>query len=84
MKKLIVIALAAVMAAFSLAGCSSSKGSTVSTDGSTSMSKVIGALGEAYEAMDSSVKVTYNATGPAAASKPSRKAAATSAFPPEA
>lgn len=63
MKKLIVIALAAVMAAFSLAGCSGSKGSTVSTDGSTSMSKVIGALGEAYEAMDSGVKVTYNATG---------------------
>ncbi len=37
-------------------------GGTVTTDGSTSMSKVIGALSEAYES-DTGVTVTYNATG---------------------
>ena len=36
--------------------------SSVSTDGSTSMEKVIGALGEAYE-QKTSVTVTYNPTG---------------------
>ena len=71
MKKLICIALAALMALAVFAGCgeqkddsssdsssSSSSASsdaksksegTVSTDGSTSMEKVIGALGEAFE-----------------------------------
>lgn len=36
---------------------------TVSTDGSTSMEKVIGILGEAYMEENSGVKVTYNPTG---------------------
>ena len=36
---------------------------TVSTDGSTSMEKVIGYLSEAYMADNSGVKVTYNPTG---------------------
>ncbi|MDO4841196.1 MAG: phosphate ABC transporter substrate-binding protein [Phoenicibacter congonensis] len=36
---------------------------TVSTNGSTSMEKVIGVLGEAYMQENSDVKVTYDATG---------------------
>ena len=35
---------------------------TISTDGSTSMEKVIGALGEAFES-DTGAKFTYNPTG---------------------
>lgn len=62
MKKIFAITMAVVLAASCLAGCSGNKGGTVSTDGSTSMSKVIGALGEAYE-KETGVKVTYNPTG---------------------
>ena len=36
---------------------------TVSTDGSTSMEKVIGALGEAFMEANSGVNFTYNPTG---------------------
>lgn len=36
---------------------------TVSTDGSTSMEKVIGTLGESFEQMNKDVKFTYNPTG---------------------
>ena len=36
---------------------------TVSTDGSTSMEKVIGALGEAFMEANSGVTFTYNPTG---------------------
>lgn len=64
MKKLISIVLVVIMAAMCMAGCSgNNEGGTVATDGSTSMSKVIGALGEAFENNNSNVKFTYNATG---------------------
>ena len=59
--KRFVLMGAALLAAATLAGCGGS-GGTVSTDGSTSMAKVIGALGEAFE-QETGVKVTYNATG---------------------
>lgn len=63
MKKVTYMLLAALLALGCLTGCSGGKdGGTVSTDGSTSMSRVIGALGEAYE-METGVKVTYNPTG---------------------
>ena len=62
MKKVITILLAAVMA-LSLTACGSEK---VSTDGSTSMEKVIGALKETFEAENSGVEVTYNPTGSSA------------------
>ncbi len=62
MKKLITMMMAAALALSILTGCTGSQGGTVATDGSTSMAKVIGALGEAYEA-ESGVKVTYNPTG---------------------
>lgn len=43
-----------------MVGCS--QDNNVTTDGSTSMEKVIGALGEAFEA-DTGIKITYNPTG---------------------
>lgn len=62
MKKFISILLVAIMAVSALTGCSG-KGGTVSTDGSTSMEKVIGALGESFENDNSGVTFTYNPTG---------------------
>ena len=64
MKKIICIALAAVMA-LSLVACGGSNGLSgkVATDGSTSMEKVIGALKETFEGENSGVEVTYNPTG---------------------
>ena len=71
MKKIITLMLVAMMAV-SLAACGgNSAGSTglsgsVSTDGSTSMEKVIGALKETFEGMHGGVEVTYNPTGSSA------------------
>ena len=64
MKKMICIALAAVMA-LSLAACGGNNGLSgkVATDGSTSMEKVIGALKETFEGENAGVEVTYNPTG---------------------
>lgn len=59
-KKLVSLFIAAAVLSTALVGCG--KTGSVSTDGSTSMSKVIGALSEAYE-NETGVSVTYNATG---------------------
>ena len=61
MKKRICIILALVMV-LSLAACGGKKTASVSTDGSTSMQKVINALGEAFME-DTGANFTYNATG---------------------
>ena len=61
MKKIISLLTVAVLVLCMLAGCSE-KGQAVATDGSTSMNKVIGALGEAFE-NETGITVTYNATG---------------------
>ena len=61
MKKIISLLTVAMLIVFALTGCGGNK-ETVSTDGSTSMNSVIGALGEAFET-DSGITVTYNATG---------------------
>ena len=61
MKKLICMFLAGVMA-LSLAACGSKKTASVSTDGSTSMQKVMNALGEAFME-ETGANFTYNATG---------------------
>ena len=61
MKKLICVILTLVMA-LSLAACGGKETASVSTDGSTSMQKVINALGEAFME-DTGAKFTYNATG---------------------
>lgn len=78
MKKLVSFVLCALLAVTALAGCSgdssTASGSsgasgteavsgTVATDGSTSMQKVIGALGEAFEQANKGVTFTYNPTG---------------------
>ena len=69
MKKTFTRVLAAVLGTIVcassalLTSCSSGEAKTVSTDGSTSMEKVIGALGEAFEADNSGTTFTYNPTG---------------------
>ena len=63
MKKIISIALAALLALTVLVSCGKTEGSSVSTDGSTSMEKVIGALGEKFQADNKGVTFTYNPTG---------------------
>ncbi|MDO4553200.1 MAG: phosphate ABC transporter substrate-binding protein, partial [Bacillota bacterium] len=62
-KKIISLALICVMAAAALAGCGQPEGGSVATDGSTSMEKVIGALGESFTAENSEINFTYNPTG---------------------
>ena len=77
MKKIIKLSIVFVLM-LSLVACSSksndessnatddssaSETKTVSTDGSTSMEKVIGALGESFMANNSGVTFTYNPTG---------------------
>jgi phosphate transport system substrate-binding protein len=62
-KKVISLALAGVLGISMMTGCSEKISGTVSTDGSTSMEKVIGTLGEAFEADNSGVTFTYNPTG---------------------
>ena len=61
MKKIISLITAGILLVCVLAGCGGDSG-TVTTDGSTSMSKVIIALGEAFLS-DTGITVTYNATG---------------------
>ena len=61
MKKIISLFTVAMLLVCALTGCGSNKES-VATDGSTSMNKVISALGEAFQA-DTGITVTYNATG---------------------
>ena len=63
----IVAGSIAVSVIGSLVGCSSSsagsEANTVSTDGSTSMEKVIGSLGEDFGNKNSNYKFSYNPTG---------------------
>ena len=61
MKKFICMMLVCVMA-LRLAACGGKEKESVSTDGSTSMQKVINALGEAFME-DTGANFTYNATG---------------------
>ena len=81
MKKLLALALTAVMALSLLTACGSKDDAntedkssddsaqtetlsgTVSTDGSTSMEKVINSLGESFTLANKDVKFTYNPTG---------------------
>ncbi len=62
-QKALSLVMAAAVTAAMLAGCSGKVSGTVSTDGSTSMEKVIGALGEAFQNENSGVTFTYNPTG---------------------
>ena len=60
MKKIISLLVVAVLFCTAMVGCSKSE--SVSTDGSTSMSKVIESLSEAFQEK-TGTEVTYNATG---------------------
>ena len=62
MKKICTL-LALVLALSMLAGCGLAEAASVSTDGSTSMEKVIGALGESFMNENKGVTFTYNPTG---------------------
>lgn len=62
MKKLIACALTICLMLAALTGCAQERGGAVTTDGSTSMEKVIGALGEAFQ-NDTGIRFTYNPTG---------------------
>ena len=64
MKKGMALMLAVLMAALLTAGCVAEDArGTVATDGSTSMEKVIGALGESFTLAHQNVQFTYNPTG---------------------
>jgi len=63
MKKLISIALSVLCVAALFTGCAKQVSGQVATDGSTSMEKVIGALGESFMSANSGVTFTYNPTG---------------------
>ena len=62
-KKMLACMMVATTLVMAATGCSQEEAGTVSTDGSTSMEKVIGALGEAFEGQNSGVTFTYNPTG---------------------
>ena len=63
MKKVISLALVMVLAIAVFAGCAKQASGSVATDGSTSMEKVIGALGEQFQKDNSGITFTYNPTG---------------------
>ena len=62
MKKYIALVMAAALALSTLTGCGSKTTGSVTTDGSTSMEKVIGALGESFQ-NDTGIEFSYNPTG---------------------
>lgn len=63
MKRMICCATVVAMCIFAFTGCGKSETGTVSTDGSTSMEKVIGALGEKFQTDNDGTTFTYNPTG---------------------
>lgn len=74
MRKIIGMVIIGTMLTAALTGCGNesantnsnslqTSSATVSTDGSTSMEKVIGYLSEAYMADNTNTKITYNPTG---------------------
>ncbi len=63
MKKKTALIVVLIALALLIVGCGPKKGGSVSTDGSTSMEKVIGALGEAFMKDNEGTTFTYNPTG---------------------
>ena len=63
MKKFVTLIAIVSLMLTAMTGCGKTVSGSVSTDGSTSMEKVIGALGEAFEENNSGVTFTYNPTG---------------------
>ena len=68
-KKMISLMMVAALSITMLAGCGGEKVTgSVATDGSTSMEKVIGALGEAFQ-NETGISFTYNPTGSGSGTK---------------
>lgn len=63
MKKIISKIILAVILTAILAGCAPKERGSIATDGSTSMEKVIGSLGEAFMQQNKGIRFTYNPTG---------------------
>ncbi|HBA93389.1 MAG TPA: phosphate ABC transporter phosphate-binding protein [Ruminococcaceae bacterium] len=63
MKKFVTFTAVLAFTLMAVTGCGKTESKTVSTDGSTSMEKVIGALGEAFEQDNPGMTFTYNPTG---------------------
>ena len=62
MKKILSMMMAFLLIVPAMTGCSNEGTKSVTTDGSTSMQKVIGGLGEAFQD-DTGISFTYNPTG---------------------
>lgn len=62
-KKLLVMTTVLALTLSSVVACGKKEDKIVATDGSTSMEKMIGALGEGFEADNKDVTFTYNPTG---------------------
>ena len=80
MNKILTTVLVIALAALTLAGCTKKDASPVTTDGSTSMEKVIGTLGEAFTEKEG-IDGPITPPAPAPAFRLFPKAAATSACP---
>lgn len=63
MKKIIALCLAMVLIIGGFTSCDGVGNKSVSTDGSTSMEKVINALGESFTKENPNIEFTYNPTG---------------------
>lgn len=63
MKKILGLITATMLLVLTITACGSNAKKSVSTDGSTSMEKVISALGEDFTNKNSGVTFTYNPTG---------------------
>ncbi|MDY2678560.1 MAG: substrate-binding domain-containing protein, partial [Oscillospiraceae bacterium] len=59
----VTVCLILTLTLLTLTSCSESNNNAVSLDGSTSMEKVIGALGESFKSENEGIKFTYNPTG---------------------
>ena len=63
MRRVLIAAALLIAMVAAAASCAQEEAGTVSTDGSTSMEKVIGALGEEFQNQNDGVAFTYNPTG---------------------
>lgn len=62
-RKILALILAVATSMLALTACGGNSENRVATDGSTSMEKVIGSLGEAFMNQNSEINFTYNPTG---------------------
>ena len=63
MKKIVSLLVLTLILAIAMCSCGEAETKSVSTNGSTSMEEVIGALGEQFQADNEGVQFTYDPTG---------------------